>query len=85
MVGRDYGCKLLIQSDASGLECKFIGHPDVGWRNAVLYSIIGSCRRRGINPREYLTDILGRLPATEASCLHELLPANWKAKSTDSG
>ena len=63
----------------------FIGHPDAGWRSAVLCSIIGSCRRRGINPQEYLTDILGRLPATKASCFPELLPANCKPKSTGSG
>jgi transposase len=62
----------------------FIGHPDAGWRSAVLFSIIGSCRRRGINPQDYLTDILGCLPETKASCLHELLPANWKPKSNNS-
>jgi len=62
----------------------FIGHPDAGWRSAVLYSIVGSCRRRGINPQDYLTDILGRLPEAKASCLTELLPANWKAKSNTS-
>ena len=43
----------------------FIGHPDAGWRSAVIYSIIQSCRRRGIDPQEYLTDVLGRLPANE--------------------
>ena len=32
----------------------FIGHPDAGWRSAVIYTIIQSCRRRGINPQEYL-------------------------------
>jgi len=39
----------------------FIGHPDAGWRSAVIYSILGSCRRRGLNPHEYLTDVLARL------------------------
>ena len=37
----------------------FIGHPQAGWRSAVIYTIIQSCRRRGINPQEYLTDVLG--------------------------
>ena len=36
----------------------FIGHPDAGWRSAVIYTIIQSCRRYGINPQEYLTDVL---------------------------
>jgi transposase len=60
----------------------FIGHPDAGWRSAVLYSVIGSCRRRGINPQHYLTDTLGRLPAAKTSSLHSFLPANWKPPST---
>ncbi len=54
----------------------FIGHPDAGWRSAVIYSIIGSCRRRSINPREYLTDVLSRLPASKTTEIADLIPAN---------
>ncbi|MEP6474125.1 MAG: IS66 family transposase, partial [Gemmatimonadota bacterium] len=32
----------------------FFGHPDAGWRSAVIYSVIVSCRRRGIDPWTYL-------------------------------
>jgi transposase len=56
----------------------FIGHPDAGWRSAVIYSLIISCRRRGINPQDYLTDVLRRLPAMNITQIGELLPANWK-------
>lgn len=56
----------------------FIGHPDAGWRSAVIYSLIVSCRRRGINPQEYLTDVLRRLPAMNITQIAELLPAYWK-------
>ena len=56
----------------------FIGHPDAGWRSAVIYTIIQSCRRYGINPQEYLTDVLGRLPSMTASQVRELLPAQWR-------
>jgi transposase len=55
----------------------FIGHPDAGWRSAVLYSLLLSCRRRGINPNDYLTDVLRRLPNATVSELDSLLPANW--------
>jgi transposase len=55
----------------------FIGHPDAGWRSAVIYSILGSCRRRRLNPHEYLTDVLGRLPSTKVTGIHELLPGRW--------
>jgi transposase len=63
----------------------FIGHPDAGWRSAVIYSLIGSCRRRGINPQEYLTDVLRRLPAMNITQIGELLPANWKAATPSRG
>ena len=56
----------------------FIGHPQAGWRSAVIYSILLSCRRRGINPQNYLTDVLGRLPSTKITQIQELLPAYWK-------
>jgi transposase len=56
----------------------FIGHPDAGWRSAVIYTIIQSCRRYGINPQEYLTDVLQRLPLMTSNQVRELLPANWK-------
>ncbi|MDA7526190.1 transposase [Verrucomicrobiales bacterium] len=40
----------------------FIGRGDTGDRSAIIYSILESCRRRGIDPHAYLTDILERLP-----------------------
>ncbi|MBE3036435.1 MAG: IS66 family transposase [Candidatus Atribacteria bacterium] len=55
----------------------FIGHPDAGWRSAVIYSLIVSCRRRGINPEAYFTDILRRLPETKITQIASFLPANW--------
>jgi transposase len=61
----------------------FIGHPNAGWRSAVIYSIIGSCRRRDINPQQYLTDILARLPAAKITDIQDLLPANWKPPLPD--
>jgi transposase len=61
----------------------FIGHPDAGWRSAVIYSILGSCRRRGLNPHEYLTDVLGRLPSTKIHQIHELLPGRWKPSAAN--
>ena len=57
----------------------FIGHPEAGWRSAVIYSVIVSCRRRGIDPWAYLRDVLQRLPAMKqaevpsAGCLETCL------------
>lgn len=56
----------------------FVGHPDAGWRSAVIYSLIVSCRRRGINPQAYLTDVLRRLPGLNITQIDPLLPEHWK-------
>lgn len=61
----------------------FIGHPDAGWRSAVAYTILVSCRRRHINPEAYLTDVLRRLPALKITEISSLLPANWQPLSGD--
>jgi transposase len=64
----------------------FIGHPDAGWRSAVIYSVLVSCRRRGINPDEYLTDVLRRLPTMKANQIGSLVPGRWKpSPPTNSG
>ena len=57
----------------------FIGHPDAGWRSAVIYTLIQSCRRYGINAQDYLTDVLQRLPSMTTSQVPALLPHRWKA------
>ena len=55
----------------------FIGHPDTGWRSAVLYSILGSCHRYGINPAQYLRDVLSRLPDMQQSQIPSVTPKAW--------
>ena len=55
----------------------FIGHPDAGWYSAVIYSLLGSCHRHGINPHEYLTDVLRRLPSATNHQVADLTPAAW--------
>jgi transposase len=56
----------------------FIGHPEAGWRSAVVYSIIVSCQRRRIDEWQYLQDVLTRIPAMQQSDISSLVPANWK-------
>jgi transposase len=63
----------------------FIGHPEAGWRSAVIYSIVVSCRQRGINPQNYLSDVLRRLPAHKINHIDELLPENWKPPTSETG
>jgi transposase len=56
----------------------FIGHPEAGWRSAVIYSIIVSCHRRKIDPWTYLKDVFTRLPAATNQQIEEFTPARWK-------
>jgi transposase len=44
----------------------------------VIYSILVSCRRRGINPQDYLTDVLARLPVITNKQIDQLLPERWE-------
>jgi len=55
----------------------FVGHPEAGQRSAVIYSVLGSCRRHGINPAEYLQAVFERLPKATTSELKSLTPAAW--------
>ena len=41
----------------------FFGEAGAGERGAILYTVIESCRRRGIDPYAYLKDVLTRLPS----------------------
>ena len=62
----------------------FIGHPEAGERSAVIYTLLGSCRRHGINPFEYLKDLFTRLPAAKIAEIKQFTPALWaKANAKD--
>jgi hypothetical protein len=43
----------------------------------VIYTMIESCRRRGIDPHEYLRDVLTRITVTTSWQVAELTPENW--------
>jgi hypothetical protein len=79
---RHLGIKNAIRPTAVGKKnFLFIGHPEAGQRSAVIYSVLGSCRRHGINPDEYLRDVFERLPKAKTSEVKDLTPAAWaKAK-----
>jgi transposase len=55
----------------------FVGSESGGETAAVLYSVVGSCRRLGLDPWAYLRDVLTRLPTLPAEWLDELLPDRW--------
>lgn len=55
----------------------FVGSAEGGWKAAVFHTLIGNCRRLGIDPHAYLKDVLERLPSTSQRDLPGLLPAAW--------
>jgi len=55
----------------------FIGHPSAGDRSAIIYTLLGSCRRHDINPFEYLKDLFTRLPAAKITEINTFTPAAW--------
>ena len=56
----------------------FVGSPEGGLACAIALSLIGTCKGVGVNPYEYLNDIIPRLATHPASKVHELLPHHWK-------
>ena len=55
----------------------FIGEAEAGQRGAILYSLIESCRRRGLDPHAYLRDVLNRLPQMTNWQIKDLTPEAW--------
>jgi transposase len=55
----------------------FVGDEDHGANLAGLYSLIATCDAAGVEPAEYLKDVLMRIDIHPASRIDELLPHNW--------
>ena len=43
----------------------------------MIYTLLGSCRRHGINPFDYLKDLFTRLPAAKITGIKQFTPAAW--------
>ena len=55
------------------------GDADAGERSAIIYSIIGSRRRHGVEPYSYLDDVLSRLPSMTNRQIKDIVPKAWAA------
>lgn len=55
----------------------FVGHEDAGDNVAALYTLVGTCEAHGVNPFEYLRDVLIRVSSHPAAKIDELLPHLW--------
>ena len=55
----------------------FFGSPEGGEAGAILFSLVQTCRGLGINPREYLEDVMRRIMGHSSQKIYELLPDEW--------
>jgi len=55
----------------------FAGSHKAAQRAAMMYSFFASCKTLGVNPLEWLTDVLQRIGTYPINKVEELLPHNW--------
>ena len=60
----------------------FVHSKEAGNELALLYSLVVSCTRLGVNPVDYLADVLNRIDKTNAANYPDLLPDRWKPLPT---
>lgn len=60
------------------LNYMFFGSDNGGHTAAVLYSLIASAKRHGLDPFAYLRDVISRISDHPSNRLEELLPDHWK-------
>lgn len=56
----------------------FAGSPRGGKMGAAIYSIVETCKRAGVNPFEYLEDVLVRVHVTPEERMDDLVPRRWR-------
>ena len=61
----------------------FVGNERGGQTAAILTSLTSTCRRHGIDPQHYLTQLLTNLPATPISQLPDWLPDQRKRRTAN--
>ncbi|NPC70703.1 IS66 family transposase [Corallococcus exiguus] len=60
----------------------FVGHEAAGENLASLYALVATCEANGVNPEEYLADVLLRVQTHPHSRIGELLPHEWMRRRT---
>ena len=50
---------------------------------AIIQTLLATCKAHGINPFNYLVDVLQRIDQHPASRVHELTPREWQKRFAD--
>ena len=61
----------------------FFGREETGWRSAVIYSILVSCKNHGVEPFGYLKEIFQILHNAKEHEVSQLLPSAWGTRSQE--
>ncbi len=64
----------------------FCGNHDAAENAAIMYSLLGCCKTNDVNPRQWLTDVLTRIPKYNNDYsldLADLLPHNWNRNEVE--
>jgi hypothetical protein len=60
----------------------FCGNHEAAGNTAIISSLLSSCKEQGVNPREWLIDVIGKMPYYQKpgneENLKKLLPNYWK-------
>lgn len=56
----------------------FVANEQSGRDHAVLYTLVASCEKHGVNPIAYITDMLLRVPDHPSGRIADLLPHRWR-------
>lgn len=56
----------------------FAGHVEGAQNLAILQTVVATCALHGVNPYEYIKDLLIRMQSLPASQIDDVLPWNWK-------
>lgn len=76
--------ELLLRNPVIGRKnWLFAGSPDGAVANALMASVMASCMLQGIDPSEYLEDVLPRLPGMTPSEVAAETPARWAARQRE--
>ncbi len=65
----------------------FCGNHEAAGNMAVVCSLLATCRNHGVNPRDYLNDVISQMPYHEKASYDELLhllPHKWKLTHPES-
>jgi transposase len=60
----------------------FVGNERGGATAAILSSLTSTCRRHGIDPQRYLTQLLTNLPGTPIGQVSDWLPDQWQRRNS---